>query len=304
MMVEFIDRHRTTVGVEPICRTLQIAPSAYYERKRQKADPEQRSSRQKVDEALRVAIRRVWDDNFQAYGARKVWRQLRREGIDVARCSIERLMRDMGLRGVVRGRFKRTTIPADKELRPLDLVQRRFVADRPNQLWVADFTYVATWSGFVYVAFVVDVFSRMIVGWRVSTSKEAAGEDRSVLPRSFFRGGNAPADDHSRKYVDDKGDIDEARPSRDVSEVCYPELIRPIGDKAPLYKIERPQLLIRGNGRTLKSPSDDSPQAHVAHQALDRTAGNIDAFASQLTPNLAGAIGLKVVIPHASYGDP
>ena len=139
MMVEFIDRHRTTVGVEPICRTLQIAPSAYYERKRQKADPEQRSSRQKVDEALRVAIRRVWDDNFQAYGARKVWRQLRREGIDVARCSIERLMRDMGLRGVVRGRFKRTTIPADKELRPLDLVQRRFVADRPNQLWVADF---------------------------------------------------------------------------------------------------------------------------------------------------------------------
>ena len=173
MMVEFIDRHRTTVGVEPICRTLQFAPSAYYERKRQEADPEQRSTRQKVDEALRVAIRRVWDDNFQAYGARKVWRQLRREVIDVARSSIEPLMRKMGLRGVVRGRFTRTTIPADKDPRPLDLVQRRFVADRPNQLWVADFTYVATWTGFVYVAFVVDVFSRMIVGWRVSSSMSA-----------------------------------------------------------------------------------------------------------------------------------
>jgi len=173
MMVEFIDRHRASVGVEPICRTLQFAPSAYYERKRQEADPRQRSSRQKSDESLRVAIRRVWEDNFQAYGARKVWRQLRREGIDVARCTIERLMREMGLRGVVRGRCKRTTIPADKDSRPLDLVQRRFQADRPNQLWVADFTYVSTWSGFVYVAFVVDVFSRMIVGWRVSTSMSA-----------------------------------------------------------------------------------------------------------------------------------
>jgi putative transposase len=173
MMVEFIDRHRESLGVEPICRTLQFAPSAYYERKRQEADPEQRSSRQKTDDALRAAIRRVWDDNFQAYGARKVWRQLRREGINAARCSVERLMRDMGLRGVVRGRSTRTTIARDKDPRPFDLVQRRFQADRPNQLWVADFTYVPTWSGFVYVAFVVDVFSRMIVGWRVSPSMSA-----------------------------------------------------------------------------------------------------------------------------------
>jgi transposase InsO family protein len=134
MMVEFIDRHRATEGVEPICRTLQVAPSAYYERKRQEADPLQRSPRQRADEALRVAIRRVWDDNFQAYGAGKVWRQLMREGIDAARCSVERLMREMGLRGIVRGRCKRTTIPADKDPRPLDLVQRRFQADRPNQL--------------------------------------------------------------------------------------------------------------------------------------------------------------------------
>lgn len=173
MIVEFIDRHRAALGVEPICRILQFASSAYYERKRKEADPEERSPRLKTDESLRAAIRRVWEDNFQAYGVRKVWRQLRREGIDAARCTIERLMREMGLRGVVRGRSTRTTIPADKELRPLDLVQRRFVADRPNQLWVADFTYVATWSGFVYVAFVVDVFSRMIVGWRVSTSMNA-----------------------------------------------------------------------------------------------------------------------------------
>ncbi len=173
MMAEFIDRHRTAVGVESICRTLQVAPSAYYERKRQEADPELRSLRQKADESLRPVIQRVWDDNMQAYGARKVWLQLKREGVDTARCTVERLMRGMGLRGVVRGRTTRTTIAADKDPRPLDLVQRRFRADRPNQLWVADFTYVATWSGFVYAAFVIDVFSRMIVGWRVSTSMSA-----------------------------------------------------------------------------------------------------------------------------------
>jgi len=153
MTVAFIDRHRAALGVESICRTLQFAPSAYYERKQQEVDPERRSPRQKSDEALRPTIRRVWDDNFQAYGARKVWLQLKREGIEAARCSIERLMREMGLRGVVRGRTARTTIAADEDPRPLDLVQRRLRADRPNQLWVADFTYVATWSGFVYVAF-------------------------------------------------------------------------------------------------------------------------------------------------------
>lgn len=173
MMVEFVDRHRATLGVEPICRTLQFAPSAYYERKRQARQPELRSPRRKTDESLREAIRRVWEDNFRVYGARKVWRQLRREGCNVARCTIERLMREMGLQGVRRGLRKRTTISADSDPRPLDLVQRRFTADRPNQLWVADFTYVATWTGFVYVAFIVDVFSRMIVGWRVSTSMSA-----------------------------------------------------------------------------------------------------------------------------------
>jgi putative transposase len=173
MMVVFIDRHRAALGVESICRTLQFAPSSYYERTRQAAEPELRSARQKTDETLRADIRRVWEDNFRVYGARKLWRQLRREGHTVARCTVERLMREMGLQGVIRGRTRRTTIPADKDPRPLDLVQRRFRADRPNQLWVADFTYVATWAGFVYVAFVIDVFSRMIVGWRVSSSMSA-----------------------------------------------------------------------------------------------------------------------------------
>jgi transposase InsO family protein len=171
MMVAFIDRHRAVLGVESICRVLQFAPSAYYERKNQEAKPELRSPRRKTDEALRTAIRRVWDDNFQVYGARKVWRQLVREGFVVARCTVERLMRSMGLQGVVRGKAKRTTISSDRrDILPLDLVHRKFIADRPNQLWVADFTYVATWKGFVYVAFVIDVFSRMIVGWRAATS--------------------------------------------------------------------------------------------------------------------------------------
>ena len=173
MMVEFIDCHRAAVGVESICRTLRFAPSAYYERKRQTADPKSRCPRQKSDEMLRAAIRGVWEDNFRVYGVRKVWRQLLREDHKVARCTVERLMREMGLRGVVRGRAKRTTVPAEKDQRQLDLVQRRFYAYRPNQLWVADFTYVATWSGFVYAAFVIDVFSRMIVGWRVSSSMSA-----------------------------------------------------------------------------------------------------------------------------------
>lgn len=170
MMVAFIDRHRVALGVESICRVLQFAPSAYYERKKQLAEPELRSPRRKTDEALRTAIRRVWDDNFQAYGARKVWRELVREGVVVARCTVERLMRSMGLQGVVRGKVKRTTISSDRDIRPLDLVHRKFTADHPNQLWVADFTYVATWKGFVYVAFVIDVFSRMIVGWRAAAS--------------------------------------------------------------------------------------------------------------------------------------
>jgi transposase InsO family protein len=169
-MASFIDEHRETYGVEPICRQLPIAPSVYYEQKARERDPARRSERAVRDETLREAIERVWKENFGVYGAYKVWRQLRRDGQDVARCTVERLMRAMGLRGVVRGRKVQTTIPDDLAERPKDLVKRNFQADGPNQLWVADLTYVVTWRGFVYVAFVTDVFSRKIVGWRVSRS--------------------------------------------------------------------------------------------------------------------------------------
>ncbi len=169
-MVAFIDAHRTTYGVEPICAVLPIAPSTYYEAKRCEADPQRRSSRAQRDERLREDVDRVWQANRRVYGARKVWKQLAREGIVVARCTVERLMRAEGLAGVVRGRRVRTTIAEDAADRPRDLVDRVFEATRPNQLWVADFTYVATWRGMVYVAFVIDVFSRRIVGWRASAS--------------------------------------------------------------------------------------------------------------------------------------
>jgi putative transposase len=170
-MVSFIEEHRTTHGVEPICDVLPIAPATYYEHRARKLDPARRPQRTRRDDVLRVEIERVWKENLSVYGAEKVWRQLRRERVVTARCTVERLMRGLGLRGVVRGgAFKITTTADESALRPPDLVERDFRASRPNQLWVADLTYVATWAGFVYVAFVVDVFSRAIVGWRVSSS--------------------------------------------------------------------------------------------------------------------------------------
>ncbi len=170
-MVRVIDAHRTTFGVEPICAVLPIAPSRYYELKARERDPHRRPARARRDEWLSEHIRRVWQENRAVYGVRKVWNQLKREGQAVARCTVVRLMRRLGLAGVVRGRtFKVTTIPDTLASRPPDLVTRQFTAVRPNQLWVADLTYVVSWRGFVYVAFVVDVFSRRIVGWRVSTS--------------------------------------------------------------------------------------------------------------------------------------
>ena len=170
-MVAFLDQHRDTYGVEPICAVLPIAPSTYFLYKAQQIEPTKRSKRRQRDDDLRAAIQRVWDDNEQVYGPRKVWKQLRRDGHTVARCTVERLMRAMGLKGVSRGRAWVVTTRAEAASdRPADLVERRFAATRPNQLWVADFTYVATWRGFVYVAFVIDVFARRIVGWRVSAS--------------------------------------------------------------------------------------------------------------------------------------
>jgi len=169
-MVQFIEAHKAEYGVEPICAVLPIAPSTYYLHCLQMSDPTRRSARAQRDVVLGDDIQRVWTTHRQVYGARKVWRQLRREAIVAPRCAVERLMRALNLRGVVRGRRVRTTIPDDAAARPLDLVARDFSATRPNELWVSDFTYVATWRGFVYVAFVIDVFSRRIVGWRASTS--------------------------------------------------------------------------------------------------------------------------------------
>jgi len=173
MMVAFIDAHRDAYGVEPICAQLPIAPSTYYEHKTRETDPGRLPPRARRDQVLSVEVRRVWDENFQVYGARKVWRQLTRETIPVARCTVERLMGVLGLQGAMRGKACRTTIGDDATDRPADLVQRQFTAERPNQLWVADITYVATWSGFVYVAFIIDVLARYIVGWRVANTVRA-----------------------------------------------------------------------------------------------------------------------------------
>jgi len=170
-MLAFIDAHRAEYGVESICAQLPIAPSTYYEHKGREREPSRAPARVRRDRELKPEVQRVWDDNFQVYGVRKVWRQLNREQIVVPRCAVERLMRQLGLRGAVRGRaFKTTTRCEEKLHRPADLVNRNFVVERPNALWVSDLTYVATWRGFVYVAFVLDAFARRIVGWRVSAS--------------------------------------------------------------------------------------------------------------------------------------
>jgi len=172
-MISFVDAYRDQHGVEPICRVLAIAPSTYHAHVARRAKPETAPARVTRDARLSVEIRRVFDENFQVYGVRKVWRQMLREGHDVARCTVARLMRKMGLQGVIRGKRVRTTISDKAAVCPLDRVNRQFRAPRPNALWVSDFTYVATWAGFVYVAFVVDAYARRIVGWRVSRSAHA-----------------------------------------------------------------------------------------------------------------------------------
>ncbi len=170
-MNAFIDDHRKAYGVEPICKVLPIVPPTYYLHVARTA-PDLRSTRAKQDEALSQEIRRVWEESFQNYGARKVWLQLKREGLTVARCTVERLMKNRGLKGVRRGKTIKTTISDANAECPLDRVNRQFSAERPNALWVADFSTVKTWQGFVYVAFVIDVFARYIVGWKVSSSAQ------------------------------------------------------------------------------------------------------------------------------------
>ena len=168
-MIAFIDKHKQEYGVESICAELPIAPSTYYEHKARERDPKRMPERARRDEFLRGEIRRVWKASKRRYGARKVWRQLQREGVQAARCTVERLMRREGLQGVTRGKV-RTTIPDEVAARPADLVNRDFRVGRPDALWVSDLTYVSTLVGFAYVAFVIDTYSRKIVGWRVMSS--------------------------------------------------------------------------------------------------------------------------------------
>ncbi|WP_433994721.1 IS3 family transposase [Escherichia coli] len=170
-MMPLLDKLREQYGVGPVCSELHIAPSTYYHCQQQRHHPDKRSARAQRDDWLKKEIQRVYDENHQVYGVRKVWRQLLREGIRVARCTVARLMAVMGLAGVLRGKKVRTTV-SRKTVATGDRVNRQFVAERPDQLWVADFTYVSTWQGFVYVAFIIDVFAGYIVGWRVSSSME------------------------------------------------------------------------------------------------------------------------------------
>lgn len=192
-MIAFIDDHREAHGVEPICKVLPIAPSTYHARIAGRRDPTKLSARARRDVCLRENIQRVFDENFGVYGARKVWRQLIRDGENPARCTVERLMRRMGLQGVVRGKPVKTTVSDKAAPCPLDKVNRQFVADRPNALWVSDFTYVATWQGFVYVAFVIDTFARRIVGWRASRTAHAGfvldALEQALHDRQPIRGG-------------------------------------------------------------------------------------------------------------------
>ena len=173
-MIAFIDDHREAYGVEPICRVLPIAPSTYRDHLASRRDPSRLSARAQRDLALKPEVARVFAENFEVYGVRKVWRQMTREGFTVARCTVERLMKGLGLQGVIRGKPVRTTVSDKAAPCPLDHVNRQFGAATPNRLWVSDFTYVASWQGFIYVAFVIDTFARRIVGWRASRTAHAS----------------------------------------------------------------------------------------------------------------------------------
>ena len=205
-MIGFIDDHREVYGVEPICNVLPIAPSTYRVQAARRRDPAKLPARAQRDAALMPEIARVFEENFRVYGVRKVWRQLKREGHDLARCTVARLMRSMGLQGVIRGKPVRTTISDKAAPCPLDHVNREFKAPRPNALWVSDFTYVATWSGFAYVAFIIDAYARRIVGWRVSRTAHTGFVLDALVQalherRPLHRGGLVHHSDRGSQYV-------------------------------------------------------------------------------------------------------
>ena len=249
-MNAFIDRHREVHGVEPICRTLQVAPSAYWRHAACQRDPELRSERAKRDEVLAVEIERVYNANWQVYGVRKLWHQLQREGITVARCTVARLMKHLGIEGARRGRRVRTTMADAAQPCPLDRVNRNFTAERPNQLWVVDFTYVSTWQGWLYVAFVTDVFARRIVGWQTSTcmntdfvldaleqALHARQPDKGALTHHGDRGSQYLSWRYSERLVDagvaasvgSVGDAYDNALAETINGLYKTEVIKPLG---------------------------------------------------------------------------
>ena len=285
-MVRFIDDHRDVYGVESICAVVPIAPSTYFRRKAEQRDPTRRSARALRDEVLCAIIRRIWDENHRVYGPRKVWKQMGREGLREARCRVRRLMKEMGLVGVVRGRAWITTTQSDPEAnRPSDLVDRHFTATRPNQLWVADFTYVATWRGFVYVALVIDVFARRIVGWRVSASLrtdfvldaldqaiyERCGDDIGELIHHSDRGSQYLAMRYTDRLVDagiepsvgSRGDAYDNALAESVIGLFKTEVIRLKGPWRHLEAVEFATLdwVDWFNHRRLLEPIGDVPPA-------------------------------------------
>jgi transposase InsO family protein len=296
-MIAFIDDHRTAYGVEPICRVLRIAPSTYFRSKAEQRDRTRRSARAQRDDVLRAIIRRIWDERHRVYGPRKVWRQMRREGLHEARCRVRRLMREMGLAGAVRGRaWTTTTDSAPNADPPRDLVDRHFMATRPNQLRVADFTYVATRRGFVYVAFVIDIFARRIVGWRVSSSLrtdfvldaldqaiyERCGEDLGVLIHHSDRGSQYLAMRYTDRLTDagiepsvgSRGDAYDNALAESVIGLYKTEVIRRQGPWRHLEAVAFATLdwVDWFNHRRLLAPIDDMPPAEYEARYYDHPA--------------------------------
>lgn len=295
-MVACVDAPRETYGVESIGEPLPIAPSTYWRHKAQEADPTQRSARARRDDELRVEIRRVWNENHQVYGPRKVRKQRKREGIKAARCTVRRVMRDMGLCGVVRGRAWITTTPSQPAFdRPRDLVDRNFTAIRPNQLWVSDFTYVATWAGFVYVAFVVDAFARRIVSWRVSSSMRTDfvldALDQALHARGTAAAGTIHHSDRGVQYVSmpytdrladaglapsvgSRGDAYDNALAESVIALFKTEVIRRLGPWCSLEAVEFATLtwVVWFNTRRLLEPIGDIPPAEYEARYYEQVA--------------------------------
>lgn len=296
-MVQFIDDHRTVSGVEPICRGLPIAPSTYFRHQAEHRDPRKRSVRAQRDDVLCAIIRRIWEEHHRVYGPRKVWKQMGREGLHEARGRVRRLMRAMGLAGAVRGRAWTTTTESQPNAeRPTDLVDRHCTATRPNQLWVADFTSVATWRGFVHVAFVIDVFARRIVGWRVSASLrtdfvldaldqaiyERGGEDVGDLIHHSDRGSQYLAMRYTERLADagiepsigSRGDAYDNALAESVIGLFKTEVIRLKGPWRHLEAVEFATLewVDWFNHRRLLEPIGDMPPAEYEARSYDQAA--------------------------------